>query len=137
MNFVFPNVPLPVWWIFSYAIFVEINIWGIELTLKVSLVLACIASIIGGAIYSGSWSFERLFNIEPTTGNSVNLPFGWEGIFAAIPFAIWFYLAIEELPLAAKETENIAKDMQKAMFVWHIYSVDPLRTYINHQRRSG
>jgi ethanolamine permease len=31
------------------------------------------------------------------------LPQGFFGIFAAIPFAIWFYLAIEELPLAAEE----------------------------------
>ena len=116
LHFVFPAIPQPVWWIISYALFVGINIYGVELTLKVSLVLTCVASAIlliffVGAIVSGAWSVENLFNIEPTSGKSNTLPFGWTGIFAAIPFAIWFYLAIEELPLAAEETENISKDM--------------------------
>lgn len=122
LNFVFPSVPLPVWWILSYAIFVGINIWGVELTMKVSLVLTFIASAIllifySSAIFSGAWSFDLLFNIEPSDGNSDKLPFSWTGIFASIPFAIWFYLAIEELPLAAEETENISKDMPKAMLL--------------------
>jgi ethanolamine permease len=35
------------------------------------------------------------------------------GIFLAMPFAIWFFLGIEELPLAAEETKTPAKDIPK------------------------
>ena len=34
------------------------------------------------------------------------LPFGYKGIFAAIPFAIWFFLAIEGVANVAEETIN-------------------------------
>ena len=38
------------------------------------------------------------------------LPFGWAGAFAAMPFAVWLYLALEELPLAAEESRDPARD---------------------------
>ena len=45
-------------------------------------------------------------NIPPEAGGTSFLPFGIGGIFPAIPFAIWFFLAIEELPLAAEESHG-------------------------------
>ncbi|MBA2643379.1 MAG: amino acid permease, partial [Actinobacteria bacterium] len=36
-----------------------------------------------------------------------------EGVFLALPFAIWFYLAIEELPLAAEESHDPKRDIPK------------------------
>jgi ethanolamine permease len=59
----------------------------------------------------------NLFNIEPTdaVGSSAFLPFGYVGIWAAFPFAIWFFLAIEGVPLAAEETRDPATDMPKGL----------------------
>ena len=37
------------------------------------------------------------------------------GIWAAFPFAIWFFLAIEGVPLAAEETRDPATDMPKGL----------------------
>jgi len=34
-----------------------------------------------------------------------------------LPFAMWFYLAIEQLPLAAEETHDVVNDMPKAL-IW-------------------
>ena len=34
------------------------------------------------------------------------MPFGWGGVFAALPFAIWFYLAIEGVAMVAEETKD-------------------------------
>jgi ethanolamine permease len=45
-----------------------------------------------------------LFDIAPEAGGSTFLPFGVASIALAFPFAIWFFLGIEELPLAAEET---------------------------------
>jgi ethanolamine permease len=35
------------------------------------------------------------------------------GVFYALPFAIWFYLAIEELPLAAEESADPKRDIPR------------------------
>jgi ethanolamine permease len=41
------------------------------------------------------------------------MPFGWKGIFAALPFAIWFYLAIEGVAMVAEEVRDPKKDIPK------------------------
>ncbi len=53
--------------------------------------------------------------IELPGGGGPLLPFGWSGAFAAMPFAVWLYLAIEELPLAAEESHDPKGDMPKAL----------------------
>jgi ethanolamine permease len=58
-----------------------------------------------------------LFNIDPTNaaGASSFLPFGVVGIWSAFPFAIWFFLAIEGVPLAAEESRNPTRDMPRGL----------------------
>lgn len=123
LNTLIPDVPLWVWWLLAYAIFIGINIRGVELTLKVGLVVTVLA--IGvlivfyvSAVVSGAFNPALLFNIPADPGQSETfLPKGWFGVFAALPFAIWFYLAIEELPLAAEETHDTVNDMPKALIL--------------------
>jgi ethanolamine permease len=55
----------------------------------------------------------NLSNIAPEAGGTSFLPFGAGGILAALPFAIWFYLAIEELPLAAEESMDPKRDIPR------------------------
>ena len=123
LHAIIPQVHLYIWWALAYFIFVIINVRGVELTMKVSLIVTIIATAIliifyGSAVFSGAWSWNNLFNIEPDAGNSAfGLPKGWYGVFATLPFAIWFYLAIEELPLAAEETQDVSRDMPKAMIL--------------------
>ena len=45
------------------------------------------------------------------------MPKGPKGILAALPFAIWFYLAIEELPLAAEEAVDPKRDMPRGILL--------------------
>ncbi|MGY8828362.1 MAG: ethanolamine permease, partial [Pseudomonadales bacterium] len=49
------------------------------------------------------------------TGASSFLPFGYVGVWAAIPYAIWFFLAVEGVPLAAEETRNPQRDMPRGL----------------------
>ncbi|PSB05251.1 amino acid permease [Merismopedia glauca] len=120
MQPVLPQVPPWVIWIAAYAIFVSINIWGMSQTIQLSLYL-CLSAILVLVIFfvtaltTGLFQTELLFNIPPTPGNTHWLPFGWEGAFRAIPYAIWFYLAIEQVPLAAEETENPAKNIPQGL----------------------
>lgn len=41
------------------------------------------------------------------------MPFGWQGVFAALPFAIWFYLAIEGVAMVAEETHDANRTIFK------------------------
>lgn len=59
----------------------------------------------------------NLLNIEPTDalGASAFLPFGIVGIWAALPYAMWFFLAVEGVPLAAEEARNPVRDVPKGL----------------------
>jgi ethanolamine permease len=109
-------IPQPWYWLVFYAIFVGLNIVGIEATMRFSVVI-CILSLAVLAIFfvTAIPDFDSSFltNIQPEPGNSSFLPFGISGIFKALPFAIWFYLAIEELPLAAEESMDPKRDIPK------------------------
>jgi ethanolamine permease len=123
-----PDVPPWVWWLAGYTLFVGINCYGAELSLQVGLVITALAVGVLVVFYAcvlatGSFDSGLLFNVEPAEGQSAGgLPFGVYGIFAALPFAIWFYLAIEQLPLAAEETRDVVNDMPKAL-IWGILTL--------------
>jgi ethanolamine permease len=76
------------------------------------LSLGILAVFYVASLWEFSWN--NLTNIQPEPGKSDWFPFGTaEGIFLALPFAIWFYLAIEELPLAAEESHDPKRDIPK------------------------
>jgi ethanolamine permease len=114
---------LPIWALLFYAIFVGINIVGIEATMKFTvaitvLSLAVLAFFVIAAIFSGDLDFSLWTNIseegsEIAGGGGPMLPFGIEGIFKSLPFAIWFFLAIEEVPLAAEESMDPRRDVPR------------------------
>jgi ethanolamine permease len=66
------------------------------------------------AIFSGKFNPAGLFDIVPAAGGSAFLPFGLGAVLFAMPFAMWLFLGIEELPLAAEEAHNPEKDIPKA-----------------------
>src|ERR671931_2471621 len=107
------------WTAVFYVIFVGVNIVGIEATMRFTVIINIAAlGILGfffvAVLVSGKFHPSLLFNIKPDPGNSSFLPHGISGIFPAIPFAIWFYLAIEELPLAAEESHDPKRDIPRA-----------------------
>jgi ethanolamine permease len=112
----------PLWWAIFYVIFVGLNIWGIETTMRFTvliniaamgiLVFFFVAVLVSGKFHPSLWT-----NIAPDAGNSSFLPHGLSGIFKALPFAIWFFLAIEELPLAAEESHDPKRDIPRAT-IW-------------------
>ena len=119
------TIPAPVWWLIFYALFVGLNLAGAEITFKFSVLITLLALGILLVFWIGAiphFSWELALNIEPEAGQSRWLPFGWLGVAQALPFAIWFYLAIEQLPLAAEESSNPQRDMPKAL-LWGILTL--------------
>jgi ethanolamine permease len=100
--------------------FVGINVLGAALTFRVSMAITALAAFVlvvfyGGALTTGAFSWANTMNIAPEPGESAFLPKGWHGIFAAMPYAVWFYLAIEQLPLSAEESYDVERDMPRAL----------------------
>jgi len=110
------------WWLVFYVIFVGINLIGIEATMRFTVVinilaLGILAFFFIAVLVSGKFSTSLWTNIKPDLGKTSFLPHGIGGIFPAIPFAIWFFLAIEELPLAAEESHDPRRDVPRAT-IW-------------------
>ena len=61
-----------------------------------------VIAVVGLIVFAGSTIPD--FELENMNKNA--LPNGWGGAFAAIPFAIWFFLAIEGVANVAEETIN-------------------------------
>lgn len=118
---IIPSVPVYLLWLAAYVLFGAINIRGTKLSLNVTLALALIAIMVLAIFYvcvltAGIFSWDLLFNIPADPGQSPTwLPKGWQGVLAAIPYGIWFYLAIEQLPMAAEETRDVPRDMPRAL----------------------
>jgi ethanolamine permease len=114
----------PLWWAVFYVVFVGINVIGIEATMRFTIAITVLAlgilavffvsALVAGKIHPSLW-----FNIPKGGGDPLPngggpfLPFGISGIFKSLPFAIWFYLAIEEVPLAAEESMDPRRDVPK------------------------
>ena len=54
---------------------------------------------------------------ESAAGASAFLPEGYMGIWAALPFAMWLFLAVEGVPLAAEESRDPGRDMPRGIIV--------------------
>jgi ethanolamine permease len=109
--------PTWAWWAILYLVFVGLNVIGVAASLRFAVAICLLSLAILVVFYVASladFSWSNLTNIAADSGNSDWFPFGGvEGMFLALPFAIWFYLAIEELPLAAEESHDPKRDIPK------------------------
>jgi ethanolamine permease len=109
----------PLWWLLAYTIFVGLNVSGVEITFKFTVASTVVALAILAVFYVGALTkldlSRHAFDIPADPGQSAWLPKGWRGVLGALPFAIWFYLAIEQLPLAAEEAHDPKRDMPRGI----------------------
>ena len=112
------------WWVYLavYAIFIGIHLTGAGEALKAMFVITAIA-LVGLVIFAvsaiGLFDAGNLTDIAATdaVGASNFLPFGAFGIWAAVPFAIWFFLAVEGVPLAAEEAREPEKNVPRGIII--------------------
>lgn len=97
----FPAIPVLLIAMISFLIFTTLNIVGVKAAASFELFITLFA-VLELLIFAGMTLPH--FEIENVTRNA--LPHGIKGIFASIPFAIWFYLAIEGIANVAEETIN-------------------------------
>lgn len=92
----------------AYVVFTVINMWGVKMSVGIELVLTVIAVVelvVFGVVVLPRFSWEK-FSLDA-------LPNGWSGTLAALPFAMWFYLAIEGIANVAEEARNPQRDIPR------------------------
>ncbi|MBL8579142.1 MAG: amino acid permease [Mesorhizobium sp.] len=123
------DIPPYIWWIVTYIAFLVLNVFGVALSFRVTLIvtLASLAVLVVFWISAiPNMDFSRwALNVgaDPATGAAVELPegngsffpFGFSGVLATLPFAVWLFLAIEQLPLAAEESVDPKRDMPRGI----------------------
>lgn len=112
-----PSVDAIVFAVIAYFLFTGINILGVKVSASFELIITIIAVAelsIFAALTLPHFEWKNL------TANS--FPKGIEGAFAAIPFAIWFFLGMEGLANVAEETIDPQKNITKGF----VYSMTTL-----------
>ena len=102
----FPEVDPKVVAIAAYVVFTALNAWGVRQAAIFELVVTVLAVaelLVFIGVVAPAFELANLA-IDP-------LPNGWGGAFACLPFAIWFYLAIEGVANAAEEARNPQRDV--------------------------
>jgi ethanolamine permease len=126
-----PAAYQPIWWAAGYAFFVGLNVRGVELSFTVTTVVTLLAIAVLVIFFVSAiplidfGKYALNIGVDPTTGAAVELPeghgpflpFGLHGVLAAMPFAVWLFLAIEQLPLAAEESVDPRRDMPKGIML--------------------
>jgi ethanolamine permease len=110
-------------YLFFYLLFIGVHLYGVGEALKIMFVITAIAALALVVFIIGmipKFDASNLTNIAADTGaagSSDLLPFGYAGVLSAFVYGIWFFLAIEGVPLAAEEARNPKKDMPKGLIV--------------------
>lgn len=100
-NLFFPGVPVMAIAILAYVLFTALNIYGVKAAATFELIITMLA--VGELLLFAGLTLPE-FEWANLRHNA--LPNGWTGVFAAIPFAIWFFLAIEGVANVAEEAVN-------------------------------
>jgi len=118
--------PEPLLWIATFVVFLALNIFGVALSFRVTLIVTLLSLAILVVFWISAipnMDFNRwALNIAPDgtelpNGNGPMFPYGWEGVLKTLPFAVWLFLAIEQLPLAAGESVDPKRDMPKGIIL--------------------
>ncbi|MDF2656640.1 MAG: ethanolamine:proton symporter, family [Bacillota bacterium] len=115
-----PIVPAIPATIVAFVLFVFINFLGMHTSAVFELIVTIVA-LVGLCIFWGAAAphFSMDSFLQPLTENNgfegflQYIPGGWTGVMASVPFAIWFYLALEGGAMAAEEMVNPQKDIPK------------------------
>lgn len=89
-----------------YLVFTLLNVWGVKQAASFELVVTVLAVaelLIFMAVTAPAFRWEHI--------HANALPNGWMGMFGCLPFAIWFYLAIEGVANAAEEARDPQRDV--------------------------
>jgi ethanolamine permease len=94
--------------IIAYLLFTGLNVIGVRTAAVFELVITILA--VGELLLFAGLTLPHFkwANLQQEA-----FPNGWQGVFASLPFAIWFFLGIEGVANVAEETVNPQKTILK------------------------
>jgi ethanolamine permease len=116
LNVQFPGIDPKMFAVGAYVVFVGLNIIGVHIAATFELfvtVLAIIELLVFMGVVSPGFSISN-FVAHGWSGADSFSTASISGIVAAIPFAIWFFLAIEGVAMAAEEAKDPRKTIPRA-----------------------
>lgn len=116
LNVQFPSVDPKIFAIAAYVVFVALNIIGVHIAATFELfvtILAIVELLVFMGVVSPGFSMSN-FVANGWSGQTDFSMAAIPGIVAAIPFAIWFFLAIEGVAMAAEEAKDPKKTIPTA-----------------------
>jgi ethanolamine permease len=108
LNVQFPGLDPKIAAAGAYVVFMALNIVGVTVAATFELfvtILAIFELLVFMGVVAPGFSFENFTKGGWSGADSFSLA-SIPGIFAAIPFAIWFFLAIEGVAMAAEEARD-------------------------------
>jgi ethanolamine permease len=108
LHFLSPAIPVLYAALFFNIVFIGINVLGVKESAAFSVLITVLA-VTELLLFMGVVSPHFKMN------NFVShpMPFGYSGIFAALPYAVWFYLGIEGVAMVAEEVKDPKKNIPK------------------------
>lgn len=103
----------PLWWLLCYGVFVGLNVWGVEMSFHVSILVTIVALTVLVVFWVGAAP-----HLDLAHWARPYFPAGAARSRSALielPFALWLYLGIEQLPLAAEESHDPKQDMPRGI----------------------
>ena len=98
-NLFFPQLPVLLIAMVAYVLFTALNVAGVKAAATFELLITVFA--VGELLLFAGITLPHL---EVRNLQREAFPAGWTGVFAALPFAIWFFLGIEGVANVAEET---------------------------------
>lgn len=108
----YPPCPAVVASVITYLIFLYVNCRGIEAGQRIGLIVTIIG-VAGCVLFACIGLPHADFTLLSKMGELG----GARGIFVAIPYAVWFFLAFEAGGMGAEECKNPSKDIPKAFII--------------------
>jgi ethanolamine permease len=108
LHFLHPSLPVLGSGLAFYIILTVVNLLGIKESALFSLIITLLA-VVELLIYLG------IVGPSFKTANFLHdsMPFGWSGVFNALPFAIWLYVCIEGIAMVAEEVKDPHRNIPK------------------------
>lgn len=100
----------------AYGVFMVLNIVGVKTAATFELfvtILAIIELLVFMGVVAPGFSMTN-FVAKGWAGSDGFTHSAWAGMFAAVPFAIWFFLAIEGVAMAAEEAKDPHRTIPRA-----------------------
>jgi ethanolamine permease len=116
LNVQYPGLDARVAAVGAYIVFMSLNIVGVMIAATFELLVTVLAIgelLVFMGVVSGGFEWSH-FTAGGWAGHAQPSIATLGGIFAAIPFAIWFFLAIEGAAMAAEETKDPRRTIPRA-----------------------